>query len=60
VMDDYYRHQGWDVASGWPTAERLAELDMPELHETMVQGARRAKEALPPPPEARPVPLIHG
>ena len=60
VMDDYYRYQGWDVESGWPTEERLAELGMEEVYEPMVDGARRAKKHLPDPPPAQPVPLIHG
>jgi aldehyde:ferredoxin oxidoreductase len=60
VMDEYYQHQGWDVETGWPTEERLAELGMPDAYEPMVEGARRAKEALPEPPRAKPVPLIHG
>ena len=60
VMDEYYQHQGWDVETGWPTKERLAELGMPDAYEPMVRGARRAKEALPDPPRAEPVPLIHG
>ena len=60
VMDEYYAHQGWDVETGWPTAERLAELGMPDAHEAMVVGAQRAKASLPEPPTAEPVPLIHG
>lgn len=60
VMDDYYRFQGWDVVTGWPTRERLSELGMPEVHEPMVRGAHRAREVLPEPPSAEPVPLIHG
>jgi aldehyde:ferredoxin oxidoreductase len=60
VMDEYYQYQGWDVETGWPTPERLAELGMPDVHEAMVKGARRAKESLPEPPVAQPVPLIHG
>jgi hypothetical protein len=59
-MDEYYQHQGWDVETGWPTPERLAELGMPGAHELMVEGAQRAKEVLPEPPVAEPVPLIHG
>ena len=60
-MDDYYRYQGWDVESGWPTQERLAELGMADVYEPMVAGAERAQESLPePPPPPGPVPLIHG
>jgi aldehyde:ferredoxin oxidoreductase len=60
VMDDYYGYQGWDVETGWPTRERLAELGIEDAYEPMVAGARRAKEELPEPPRAEPVPLIHG
>jgi aldehyde:ferredoxin oxidoreductase len=60
VMDEYYGHQGWDVETGWPTRERLAALGMGDVHAPMVEGARRAKASLPPPPPAEPVPLIHG
>ena len=60
VMDDYYLYQGWDVETGWPTEERLAELGLDDVYEPMVAGARRAKASLPEPPPAEPVPLIHG
>jgi aldehyde:ferredoxin oxidoreductase len=60
VMDDYYRYQGWDAETGWPTRERLAELGIEDVYEPMVAGARRAKVDLPEPPRAEPVPLIHG
>ena len=59
VMDDYYALQGWDIETGWPTAERMAELGMSEVYDEMVAGAARAKEVLPEPPVAEPVPLIH-
>jgi hypothetical protein len=60
VMDDYYTLHGWDVETGWPTKERLAELGMPGVYDPMVGGAARAKASLPEPPVAQPVPLIHG
>jgi len=60
VMDDYYRHQGWDVETGWPTEERLVALGMGDAYAPMVSGARQAKDRLPAPPPAAPVPLIHG
>ena len=60
VMDDYYDYQGWDKETGWPTRERLAALGMEDVYEPMVAGAKRAKEELPEPPQAEPVPLIHG
>jgi hypothetical protein len=46
VMDDYYRYQGWDVETGWPTPQRLAELGMEEVYAPMVEGARCAKDIL--------------
>ena len=58
VMDEYYQHQGWDVETGWPTRERLAELGLEGVHEPMVEGAQRAKDALPEPPPAEPVPMV--
>jgi aldehyde:ferredoxin oxidoreductase len=35
MLDEYYRARGWDIASGLPTAEKLAqlELDSDPLHE---------------------------
>ena len=60
VMDDYYRHQGWDVETGWPTEGRLAELGLADVYEPMIAGAQRAKAGLPEPPPAGPVPLIYG
>jgi aldehyde:ferredoxin oxidoreductase len=44
VMDDYYRCQGWDPETGWPTEERLAELGMPDVYGPMVEGAKRCRE----------------
>ena len=60
VMDDYYRYQEWDVDTGWPTENRLDELGLAGVHGPMVEGARDAKDRLPPFPPAQPVPLIHG
>jgi len=60
VMDEYYGYQGWDVETGWPTRERLAELGIEEVYEPMVEGAEAARARLPEPPVAEPVPLIHG
>ena len=59
-IDAYYALQGWDPSTGWPTPERLDDLGLPGIHEEMVAGAKAAKEALPEPPVAQPVPLIHG
>ncbi len=47
LMDDYYRLMGWDGDTGWPTAERLAELDLGSVHEPMVSGAMAARQSLP-------------
>jgi hypothetical protein len=58
VMDDYYRYQGWDAATGWPTPERLAELGLEGVYGPMVKGAERAKRTLPEPPAAEPVPHV--
>jgi hypothetical protein len=58
VLDDYYRYLGWDVDTGWPTPERLAELDLEGVHEPMAAGAQRAKQTLPEPPPAEPVPTV--
>ena len=60
VMDEYYALRGWDVRTGWPTAEHLVQVGLPDVHEPMVAGAERAREALPEPPTAKPVPLLHG
>ena len=59
VMDEYYAHLGWDVQSGWPTRERLADLGLQEVYEPMVAGAAVARAELPPPPAAQPVPQIN-
>ena len=44
VVDEFYTLHGWDTEKGWPTRERLAELDMGDVHEPMVEGAAKAKE----------------
>jgi aldehyde:ferredoxin oxidoreductase len=31
LMDQYYRLQGWDPETGWPTAEKLAELGLEDV-----------------------------
>jgi aldehyde:ferredoxin oxidoreductase len=43
VMDDYYRLQGWDERTGWPTKERLSELGMAEVYQPMVEGAEQSR-----------------
>ena len=32
VMDEFYALHGWDVESGWPTRERLRELDLEDVY----------------------------
>jgi hypothetical protein len=44
VMDEFYALHGWDVERGWPTRERLHELDLADLYEPMVDGAAKARE----------------
>jgi len=51
VMDDYYRLLGWDVETGWPTEERLAELGLADIYDPMVNGAKSARERRPAWPE---------
>jgi aldehyde:ferredoxin oxidoreductase len=43
VMDEFYALHGWDIESGWPTRERLRELNLEDVHEPMVDGAARAR-----------------
>jgi aldehyde:ferredoxin oxidoreductase len=59
VMDEYLRLRGWDVATGWPTREKLAELGMEEVHAPMIRGAREAKARLPELPPVAPVHDVH-
>ncbi len=55
VMDEYYRLRGWDVATGWPTPETLARLELPGVYSEMVDGAQAAQQRLPPLPAEPPV-----
>ena len=41
VLDEFYRLHGWDER-GWPTAQRLRELDVENVYGEMVDGAARA------------------
>ncbi|MGM0401448.1 MAG: aldehyde ferredoxin oxidoreductase N-terminal domain-containing protein [Chloroflexota bacterium] len=52
VMEEFYELQGWDPDTGWPTKGRLDDLDLEDVYEPMVEGAARADEELPEPPEA--------
>ena len=45
VLDEFYALCGWDPGTGWPTRERLTELDLVDVYEPMVEGAKKAKEA---------------
>ena len=31
LLDNYYERSGWDLATGWPTPERLAALDLEDV-----------------------------
>jgi aldehyde:ferredoxin oxidoreductase len=44
VMDEFYGLHGWDVERGWPTRERLRELDVEDVYEPMIDGASKARE----------------
>jgi aldehyde:ferredoxin oxidoreductase len=35
MLDEYYRLRGWDVQTGWPTAEKLRELGLEEAIEQL-------------------------
>ena len=43
VMDEFYALHGWDAENGWPTRERLRELDMEDVYVPMVEGAAKAR-----------------
>ncbi len=60
VMDEYYALRGWDVATGWPTREHLTRVGLQDVYEPMVAGAAKAKQRLPEPPVAEPVPVLHA
>lgn len=55
VMDNYYRLRGWDLERGWPTPERLAQLDLAHVYQPMVVGAQEAQARLPALPPETPV-----
>jgi aldehyde:ferredoxin oxidoreductase len=38
VVDEFYRLHGWDSENGWPTREWLEELDLGDVHDSMVAG----------------------
>jgi len=45
VADEFYALHGWDAETGWPTRERLCELDLEDVYEPMVAGASKARES---------------
>jgi aldehyde:ferredoxin oxidoreductase len=47
VLDEFYALHGWDPQSGWPTHERLVELDIGEVYGPMVEGAAKLDEHKP-------------
>jgi aldehyde:ferredoxin oxidoreductase len=44
VMDEFYALHGWDAENGWPTRERLRELALEDVYESMINGAVKARE----------------
>ena len=44
VVDEFYALHGWDTETGWPTRERLRELDLEDMYEPMVAGALQRME----------------
>ena len=38
VIDAFYSLHGWDIERGWPTQERLRQLDLADVYEPMVGG----------------------
>ena len=55
LLDAYYRLRGWDIDSGWPTAEKLNSLGLDGVHEQMVDGATQATARLPELPPVAPI-----
>jgi aldehyde:ferredoxin oxidoreductase len=45
VVDEFYELHGWDKQKGWPTRERLRDLDMERVYAPMIEGAAKAAEA---------------
>ena len=45
VVDEFYALYGWDAETGWPTRERLCELDLEDVYEPMIDGAAKARES---------------
>ena len=36
AKDEYYQLRGWDHQTGWPTAERLKELDLHDIAQKLI------------------------
>lgn len=47
VLDEYYGYLGWDLQSGRPTQETLADLGLGDVYEPMTAGANRAEATRP-------------
>ena len=47
VLDEFYTLHGWDAKNGWPSQESLSELDLEDVYEPMIDGAKKAKERVP-------------
>jgi hypothetical protein len=43
VVDRFYTLHGWNPETGWPTPERLRQLDLDDLAAPMLAGASRAR-----------------
>jgi len=48
VVDEFYGLHGWDTEKGWPTRERLRDLNMEQAYAPMIDGAARAAEGTDP------------
>ena len=42
MVEDYYRHLGWNPATGWPTRERLSELGLADVAAAVYDAADKA------------------
>ncbi len=60
LLDEYYRLAGWDAATGWPTRERLEELQLGDVYDEMIAGAQAAKARLPELPPEEQIRDIHA
>ena len=51
MLDAYYRAHGYDAASGWPTRERLAQLDLADVGKQLAAAGVALPSAGSGPPE---------